>query len=117
MKGVTCLSLTLMCGFMVSAAANAGCGEMQAQCIVFEHGETTPVSCSISVCANTSEFDTYWTLSNGSEISHHINANTATIKVNGQTGFALPSAIIQDNLSCYSAPGISSIYCAKDMLL
>jgi len=117
MKSLTHLSLTLLCCLIVSASANAGCGEMQAQCIVFEQGETTPVSCSISVCANTSDFDTYWTLSNGSEISHHINANQSTVKVNGQTGFALPAAILQDELSCYSAPDMSSIYCAKDTLL
>ncbi|MCM0148745.1 hypothetical protein KCN56_09250 [Photobacterium galatheae] len=117
MKKLRYLSLTLAALLLMNPSAYAGCGEMEAQCLVIKGETTTPASCTITVCANASEYLSDWSISDGTTLSHTSSADKSTIRINGKPGYQIPYDILKDNLTCYGNADMSQVYCAKDVSL
>ncbi|QUJ70168.1 hypothetical protein KDD30_18730 (plasmid) [Photobacterium sp. GJ3] len=101
----------------MSASAYAGCSEMDAQCFMTTNGETQPQRCTITVCASASSYWSYWQFSDGTTLSHTSSTEESKIQINDKPGFLIPNSILKENLTCYGDEQMSTIDCAKDVLL
>ncbi|GAB6262982.1 hypothetical protein [Photobacterium sp. R1] len=117
MKPLRNLSFALTSVLFMNASAFAGCGEIEAQCLIISSESTAPASCSITVCANAIEYISNWSVSDGSTLSHTSSEEKDTITINGKLGLKIPYDILKENLTCYGTTDMSQVFCAKDVSL
>lgn len=98
-------------------SANAGCGRDVFECRVYQGDEITLVPCEIKICASANDSTIYWELQDGTEIYDHAEQGFNEVTINKEAAQRLPSDILKDPVTCYSALGKAMIICADDVSL
>ncbi|WP_427981325.1 hypothetical protein [Agarivorans sp.] len=97
-----------------SHSSQASCAEQPFQCWRYSGDQEQSLSCDIKICANANSMDIYWSLADGTAIHEHGERQQTQILLNQQPAFALPQAILQDELHCISSDQ-QVIYCVSGL--
>ena len=109
--------IVITLALLYSISANAGCGRDVFECQVYQGDEQTLVPCEIKICASANDSTTYWALQDGTKIYDHAEQGFNEVTINKQAAQRLPSDILKEPVTCYSALGKAMIICADDVSL